>query len=172
MAMKMIAATQPPACIAITPAAPAGVLPRPSRLLLRFLLAAMPSIVFGRDFFPCALLREIALGSLDPPQQDDALKKMRPVPASQVRVIVPSLVGLDRQRLNSPLLIVGATEDRLTPVTQTRAIARRYGADYHEYPGASHYILLEKACSDMTLDMISWLEEQPPGRKVSSAQDK
>lgn len=163
LAMKMCETINPPACIAITPAAPAGVLPRPSWLLLRFLVAALPSIAFGREFLPRSLLRQIDLNLLSAAEQDDILEKMRPVSASQVRMIVPSLIGVDRSRIHSPLLIVGASEDRLTPAAQTRAIARRYGADYREYPNAAHYILREPAWSDMTSDVIDWLNEQQTG---------
>ena len=160
MAMKMSETARPPACIAITPAAPAGMLPRASAGLVRFLVAALPSIVFGRDFFPRALLRKIALNSLDNAKQDGVLGKMRPVSASQVRMLVPSLISVNRQRMLSPLLIVGASEDRLTPVTQTRAIARRYGAEYREYPNAAHYILLDAVCPDLASDLIAWLNQK------------
>ena len=163
MAMKMTEIIEPPACIAITPAAPAGVLPCPSALLLRFLVAALPSILFGRDFLPRSVLRHIALNLLDPAEQDEVLESMRPVAASQVRLIIPSLIGVDRGRMHAPLLVVGASEDRLTPAAQTRAVARRYGAAYREYPGAAHFILREPAWLDMTSDLINWLDEKIPG---------
>jgi pimeloyl-ACP methyl ester carboxylesterase len=171
LAMKMSETTRPPACIAITPAAPAGVLPRPSGLLLRFLLAALPSILFGRDFFPRDLLRRIALNRLDPARQDDALERMRPVPASQVRLILPSLVRVDRTRMSSPLLVVGAAKDRLTPVKQTRAIARRYGAEYREYPDSGHFMTLETPCTVLASDLIAWLDLTTAGEKASSTRE-
>lgn len=162
MAMKMAETIEPPACIAITPAPPAGVLPRPSLLLVQFLIAALPSMLLGRDFFPGALLRRIDLNLLPPAEQDDVLARMRPVSASQVRRIIPALIRVDRKRMRLPLLIVGAAKDLLTPVAQTRAIARRYGADYREYPNAAHYILREPAWSDMTSDLIEWITETVP----------
>lgn len=126
LAMKMCETLDPPACVAITPAAPAGVLPRPNVLLLRFLASALPSILFGRDFFPRALLPQIALNFVPPMEQAEVLARMRPVSASQVRIIIPSLVRVAPRRIRSPLLIVGAAADRLTPVSQTRAIVRRW----------------------------------------------
>lgn len=162
MAMKMAETIEPPACIAITPAAPAGVLPRPSPILIRFVLAALPSLLLGRDFFPRELLREIDLNLLDPAEQDETLEKMRPVSASQVRMILPALIGVDRRRLRAPLLVVGCAEDRLTPVAQTRAIARRYGAEYREYQNAAHYILREPAWSEMANDLVAWLNKAVP----------
>lgn len=170
LAMKMNETMQPPACIAITPAAPMGVLPHPSTLLIRFFVAAVPSLVFGRDFFPSVQLRQIALNRLNPAQQDDALKRMRPVSASQVRRIVPSLIAVDRHCMRSPLLVVGGSEDRLTPAAQTEAIARRYGADYREYRNAGHYILLEPLCAEMAADLIEWLNEKLRGGQASSDQ--
>lgn len=162
LVMKMGETTAPPACIAITPAPPAGVLPRPSLLLVEFLIAALPSMLLGRDFLPRGLLRRIDLNLLSPAEQDQVLARMRPVAASQVRRIVPSLIRVDRERMRAPLLVVGAAEDRLTPVAQTRAIARRYGADYREYPDAAHYILREPAWSKMTSDLIAWINETVP----------
>jgi len=95
--MKMTESIEPPATIAITPAAPAGVLPRPSALSLRFLASALPTLLFGRDF-----LREIDLNLLPPEEQDEVLKNMRPVSASQVRMIVPSLEQ-PAERLTGPI---------------------------------------------------------------------
>lgn len=171
LVMKMSEIIEPPASIAITPAPPAGVLPRPSLLLVQFLLAALPSILLGRDFLPRALLRRIDLNLLPPAEQDDVLARMRPVSASQVRRIVPSLIGVDHRRMRAPLLVIGAAEDRLTPAAQTRAIARRYGADYREYPNAAHYILREPAWSDMTHDMLAWLAEFAPDRARPTRKD-
>lgn len=158
LAMKMCETLDPPACVAITPAAPAGVLPRPNVLLLRFLASALPSILFGRDFFPRALLPQIALNLVPPMEQAEVLARMRPVSASQVRMIIPSLVRVAPRRIRSPLLIVGAAADRLTPVSQTRAIVRRYGADYRECPDSGHFILVEKGWPKMTSDVISWID--------------
>jgi non-heme chloroperoxidase len=157
LAMKMCETIGAPACVAITPAAPTGVLPRPNLLLLKFLSAALPSIMLGRDFFPKALLPQIALNAMPPAKQEAILARMRPVSASQVRVIVPSLISVATGRLRSPLLIVGAGKDRLTPVAQTRAIARRYGADYQEYSDSGHFILREAGWSQMASDAISWI---------------
>ena len=162
LVMKLTETITPPAVVAITPAPPAGVLPRPTVLLLRFLASALPSMLFGRDFLPRSLIRQIDLNLLPPAEQAEVLERMRPVSASQVRWIVPSLIGIDRTRMRSPLLVVGAAEDRLTPASQTRAIARRHGADYREYSGAAHYILREPAWSDMTSDLIAWLADKVP----------
>jgi pimeloyl-ACP methyl ester carboxylesterase len=163
LAMKMCETLDPPACVAITPAAPAGVLPRPSLLLSRFLAAALPSILLGRDYFPRRLLPQIALNMVPPAEQEAILARMRPVSASQVRLIVPSLIRVAPRRVRSPVLIVGAGKDRLTPVAQTRAIARRYGADYREYSDADHFILLEEGWSQMASDAISWIAQQLDG---------
>jgi hypothetical protein len=62
----------------------------------------------------------------------------RLIAASQVRRIVLSLIRAGRRRLRAPLLFGGAGDDRLTPPDLlTRAIARRYGADYREYRRAA-----------------------------------
>lgn len=169
IAMKMTERLAPPACIALTPAAPFGVLPRPSPILLRFALAALPSILLGRDFLPRALLRDIDLNVLERAEQDEVLAMMRPVAASQVRVVVPSLVRVDRRRMRAPLLVVGAAHDRLTPVAQTRAIARRYAADYLECPDAAHYLLRERGWSAMTDGVLGWLDDRLARRGPCSA---
>ncbi len=164
IAMKMSTVLDPPACIAITPAAPAGVLPRPNMLLVRFLFEAMPSLLLGRPFLPRDLLRRIDLNLLPPAEQDEVLAKMRPVSAAQVRKIMPAFVRVDPRKLHAPLLVIGAGRDRLTPPAQTRAIARRYDADYREYPDAAHYILREAGWSAMTTDVVSWIEAMAGAR--------
>ena len=171
LAMKMAGVVDPPACIAITPAPPAGVLPRPTLLQLRFLLAALPSMLLGRDFLPRDLLRRIDLNRLDPAEQDHVLAMMRPVASSQVRRIVPSLIRVDRRRLRGPILIVGACDDRLTSAVLIRAIARRYGADYREYRQAAHYILREPVGSEMTSDLIAWLAEKTGSPACAGRED-
>ncbi|KAA9004992.1 alpha/beta hydrolase [Histidinibacterium aquaticum] len=97
LAMKMCETLTPPACIAITPALPAGVVPRPDWLLLRFLATAMPSMLVGRSFFPRGLLPQLGIDRLSPMERETVLQRMEPISGAQVRSVLPGLVRVPPQ---------------------------------------------------------------------------
>lgn len=70
---------------------------------------------------------------------------------------------IDYARLSGPALVIVGQDDRITPMTVSRATARRLTGftDYHELPGASHWLFwgdVERRVGDLIAD---WLVTPP-----------
>lgn len=79
---------------------------------------------------------------------------------------LPPLFGnatrVDYARLNQPALVLVGTEDRITPAGIARATARNLTGtvDYHELPGAPHWLFwgeLERQVSGMVVEWLAGL---------------
>ncbi len=67
---------------------------------------------------------------------------------------------VDEQKVNCPILTIGAVQDRATVITSVRKIAQKYarvGGDYKEYDRAAHWIIDEPRTDDMVTDICAWL---------------
>jgi alpha-beta hydrolase superfamily lysophospholipase len=72
---------------------------------------------------------------------------------------------VDEKKVTCPMLIVGAGQDRITPVSVARRIARKYGhAEYREYDNHAHWILNEPGWEKVAEDIHGWLlgHGEPP----------
>jgi len=58
-------------------------------------------------------------------------------------------------KLYCPVLVIGATKDRLTPVSIQKKIARKYKATYKEFPGA-HLLPLEQGWEAPIEFILQW----------------
>ena len=66
---------------------------------------------------------------------------------------------VDEKKVTCPLLLIGAVQDRITPVSASRKIAQKYThADYKEYPGHAHWILHEPGWDKVASDILEWLK--------------
>lgn len=66
---------------------------------------------------------------------------------------------VDASRVTCPVLVVGAAEDRITPVAVVRKVARKYGslATYREFPGHAHWIMGEPRWQEIAQYEADWL---------------
>lgn len=60
-----------------------------------------------------------------------------------------------------PMLVLGTPDDRLVPLTDVRATARRYGAELVEFPGMGHDLMLDAGWERAFDAMRRWLDELP-----------
>lgn len=67
-----------------------------------------------------------------------------------------------RPRGGVPVLVLAATDDRLIPISQVRATARRYDAELHEYRDMGHDLMLDRRWQAPLATMLDWLERLPP----------
>jgi pimeloyl-ACP methyl ester carboxylesterase len=62
--------------------------------------------------------------------------------------------------VTQPTLVVGAAEDRITPVSIVRRVARRYPqATYREFPAHAHWVLGEPGWEQIATFCAEWLAE-------------
>jgi pimeloyl-ACP methyl ester carboxylesterase len=68
---------------------------------------------------------------------------------------------VDAAAVNCPLLVTGASQDRITPVPIVRKVASRYGAlaTYREFPDHAHSLLHEQGWEEVAQACASWLEQ-------------
>ncbi|MDY6905928.1 MAG: alpha/beta fold hydrolase [Thermodesulfobacteriota bacterium] len=68
---------------------------------------------------------------------------------------------VDEKKVTCPFLVIGAGKDRITPVSTSRKIAKKYPhADYKEYENHAHWILHEPGWETVAQDIYFWLQEK------------
>jgi non-heme chloroperoxidase len=72
-----------------------------------------------------------------------------------LREIVTGAIAVDEHKVRCPVLVGVGSEDRATPRTIARRVARKYDADYHEYSGKCHFI---GGDSDVIADVVAWCD--------------
>lgn len=68
---------------------------------------------------------------------------------------------VDEAKIKVPMLVIGAAQDRTTPIADVRLCAEKYrkvGADYREYPNNAHWIVDEPGTDRVIADIFSWID--------------
>ena len=68
--------------------------------------------------------------------------------------ILAGKVTVDERKVHCPVLVLVGSEDHATPPVVARRLARKYGADYREYPGRCHFLT---AAHDVLHDVGDWV---------------
>jgi alpha-beta hydrolase superfamily lysophospholipase len=99
---------------------------------------------------------------LPPDEQERVLAQS--VPESGRLAFDIGIRGLpvDASKVCCPFLVIGAGEDNITPSKTIRKIAYKYRADYREYPGFAHMIVLEPEWERVAADLADWLNQVTP----------
>lgn len=66
-------------------------------------------------------------------------------------------------RNGAPVLVLAAREDRLVPVADVRATARRYGAELAEFPGIGHNLMQDVGWEAPWATVAGWLDRTVDG---------
>ena len=68
--------------------------------------------------------------------------------------------AVDESKVTCPVLVVGAAEDRITPVSVVRQVAEKYGgkATYKEFPGHAHWVVAEPGWEEIANYVEGWLD--------------
>ncbi len=69
---------------------------------------------------------------------------------------------VDETKVKCPILVIGAKEDRITPVSVVRKVAKKYGstATYKEFSNHAHWVVQEPGWEDIADYAAQWLEEK------------
>lgn len=126
----------------------------------RFQPSSIPNLVLGRFRADVPRERAILEQTANSPDLDlDALSQrwagylqtQRPSSASVARQIAAAISFRMPKRVDTPLLVLTSTHDRLVSSTASRAIANSFGAPLAVHPTAGH---------DIPLDDGAWIAEQ------------
>lgn len=67
---------------------------------------------------------------------------------------------VDETRITCPILVIGAKQDRITPVSVVRRVAKKYRADYKEFEGHAHWVLGEPGWENIADFVSKWMDKK------------
>lgn len=156
---KLAEILDPPADVALTPAAPRGVFALATRELLFAALRHAPEILLWRPLMPGKEeMVRLQLGVLPPRERDRVYGLQMPDSGRQTFDIAVAGFPVAASKVRCPVLVVGAGEDRITPGRVVRKIAARYGADFRFHEGFAHVVTLEPGWERVAADVADWLD--------------
>lgn len=107
--------------------------------MLKLLPPAEQKIVYGRFVYESGrAASEIGFWYLDPRK------------ASKV----------DEKKVTCPVLVIAGSQDKITPASVVRNIARKYGTDttYKEFPNHAHWVVGEPGWQEVAGYSADWLD--------------
>jgi pimeloyl-ACP methyl ester carboxylesterase len=86
----------------------------------------------------------------------DCIARLQPESAQAMREMM--FRGLpDPQKVTTPMLVLGAEDDRAVTPDEVRATAHVYNADVHVFPAMGHNMMLEPGWQPVAERIIQWL---------------
>jgi pimeloyl-ACP methyl ester carboxylesterase len=159
---KLAELLDPPAVVALTPAAPRGIFPLRTLELARLSLKRLHQMLLARPIvLSFAEADALLFGRIPPAERPAVYERLVPESGRMVFDIAVRGVPVDAARVRCPMLVVAAREDRITPATMVRKIARKYGAELRVYDAHAHMVLLEPGWDEIARDVATWLDAQP-----------
>lgn len=161
LVQKLAELLNPPAAVALTPAAPRGIFALSTLELLGVSLRHLREILLSRPILPSQGEADALLGGRLPADERRAVYA-RLVPESGRMTFDIAVAGLpvDAARVRCPLLVVAGREDRITPARMVKKIARKYGAELRVYDNHAHMLLMEPGWQTIAGDIATWLDAQ------------
>lgn len=160
LVQKLAELLEPPAIVAIAPAAPRGIFALKTWAVFQAALRHSPEIFLRRPLMPSkATMLRLELNRLPPDEQDRIYSVQMPESGRQTFDIAVKGLPVDASKVGCPVLVIGATEDQITAAKMVKKIARKYQADYKEYDGFAHMIVLEPGWERVAQDIATWLEK-------------
>jgi pimeloyl-ACP methyl ester carboxylesterase len=157
--IAQMTATRPDvrAAVFLTSAAPRGIVvlrgPTLSRLL-RYLPAMLGRRAFKvRDDDAIALL----LNRMTPAARAAALPRFVPESGRAGLQLALGLLAVNAGDVHCPTLVMGASDDQITPVAVQRRIAAKYNSEYLEASGHAHMLMLEEDWQPPWRQTLDWL---------------
>lgn len=159
LVQKMAEMTDPPAVVAVTPSSPRGIFALNTWTIARTALVHLHEILLGKPLVPtfeemCAL----ELNRLPPDRKREVFEKQQPESGWQTFDIAIKGVPVDAAKVGSPLLVIGAEDDQITPAVMVRKVASKYDAEYREYAEHAHMIVVEPGWERVAEETADWLE--------------
>ena len=159
----------PPAVVALTPAAPRGIFPLCTLELFRLSLKHLHEMLLSRPITPSRDEADALLfGRTPAAERRPAFERLVPESGRMAFDIAVKGVPVDAARVRSPMLVVAGREDRITPAAMVRKVAQKYGAALRVYDGHAHMVLTEPGWETIAGDVVAWLTrvERPVTRET------
>jgi pimeloyl-ACP methyl ester carboxylesterase len=68
---------------------------------------------------------------------------------------------VDEKKINCPVLVIAGTQDKITPASVVRNVAKKYGAHatYKEFPDHAHWVVAEPGWQEVAEYAAAWLNK-------------
>jgi pimeloyl-ACP methyl ester carboxylesterase len=157
MALKACEQSKPSALILVSPSLPGNLTDarsRPQRLLwLKYRLLILlhrPIQIDEKDF------RAYFLTPLPESLQRALSRQTMAESSALVREFLLPRVTLEAGLVNCPTLVLGGSDDRITPATSSNRMAAWLGGEFREYDGQGHW-LIEHDSETIVRDIHRWI---------------
>jgi len=146
------------AAVFLTSAPPRGINAVSGSVLAR-MARYVPAMLAGRAFTVSRAHADfLFLNRLTPEQREWAFPRFGAESGRAARELALGGLAVDPRAIRCPTLVVGADQDRITPVALQRRIAERYRAEYQAAAGHGHMLMLEEGWEQPFKDMLTWME--------------
>ena len=169
MALKASASSKPAALILVSPSPPGNLTEARSQrqrlLWLKYRLLILlhrPVQIDEKDF------RAYFLTPLPKTLENALSHQTVPESSALVREFLLPRVNLEPGPLGYPTLVLGGSDDRITPAVTTKRVAAFLGAEFREYAGQGHW-LIERDGENIVRDIHRWII-QKLGEKILLAE--
>lgn len=166
LAQMLCARGKARAAVLLAPASPAGIFALTPSVLRSFLPVMLRWGFWRKPMRQPFATAAYSMLHLLPPEEQRATYA-RFVPESGRAAAEIGLWPLDPHRasrvdpakVTCPLLVLGGSEDRITPVTVVRKVASRYGAraEFRELPNHAHWLMAEPGWEEVASCVVEWL---------------
>jgi non-heme chloroperoxidase len=156
MALKVCEQSRTAALVLVSPSSLGNLAARsrPQRLLwLKYgllIFLQRPFRIDEKDF------RAYFLAPLPENLQSQLSRQIVPESSALAREFLAPRVKLEFERLSCPILVLGGSDDHITPPATTRRMAERLGGEFREYPGQGHW-LIELDGEHIVRDIHRWI---------------
>jgi len=163
--------------ILLAPSPPAGIIPSSTLELLTAFGVFVSGMGWGQTLAPehdAAVSH--ALSHLPPPLQKQIFARLVPESGYAMFEIMCWMLDplqashVDARKLNCPVLALAGAHDPINTPATVRQIAQRYGkhAEYHNFPGVSHWLLDGPHWQAIAQHCATWMERDATAQRQSA----
>jgi pimeloyl-ACP methyl ester carboxylesterase len=148
------------AIVLLAPAPPRGI-PVLSAKLAIAQMRYMPAILTSGVVRPGrADLRALVVNRVPGKEREVILDMLVPDSGRAGREMSLLGVPVDKDRIRVPVLVVAGDHDLFIPLSRSRRVASRYGADLRVAPGRGHMLILEPGFEEICEWIRDWIAHQ------------
>jgi len=105
----------------------------------------------------------LIMNRMTPAERDAAFPRFIPDSGTVARQIALGRVRVDPARVTCPVLVGGATDDRISPPSIHPKLVTRYGAESMVFTGRGHLVMLEEGSEANANRVLDWAERVTQG---------
>ena len=143
--------------VLLGPIAPRGIVPITPSVVVCIAGSLMDALRSSPFIIPMRNARYGLMNTLTPREQAVVYQSFLYESGRALSEMLRGAIEVDDRRVTCPVFVGVGERDRATPPSVARRIARKYGAEYREYPGECHFLGLAREVMD---DVAEWIRGQ------------